>query len=61
MQFCLSEPRIPCTITGTAKRSELDVNLKALGQSPDPDLLRDVLEVLKPVHNATWASGNWKN
>jgi L-galactose dehydrogenase len=60
MQFCLSEPRIPCTITGTAKRAELEINLNALGQTPDAELQRDVLEILKPVHNATWASGNWK-
>src|SRR5262245_40728687 len=30
MQFCFSEPRIPSTITGTAKRRELEANLKAL-------------------------------
>ena len=59
MQFCLREPRIPSTITGTAKRSELEINLRSLGRTPDPALLRDVLAVLKPVQDRTWQSGNW--
>lgn len=60
MQFCLSESRIPSTITGTAKRDELAINLRTLNTSPDPDLLRDVLAILEPVRNRTWPSGNWK-
>ena len=60
MQFCLSEPRIPSTITGTAKRSELEVNLRALREPLDLALLTDVGQVLDPVRNATWPSGNWR-
>lgn len=59
MQFCLSEPQIPSTITGTAKRSELEINLKAIQTSADPELLKDVLAVLEPVRNHTWRNGNW--
>lgn len=57
MQFCLSDPRIPSTITGTAKRSELETNLTALNRSPDPDLLAAVEAVLAPVMGRTWPSG----
>ena len=60
MQFCLSESRIPSTITGTAKRSELEINLRALNTPPDLELLRDVLAVLEPVRDRTWPSGNWR-
>lgn len=57
MQYCYAEPRIPSTITGTAKRSELEVNLKALATPVDAGLLSEVRAVLEPVRDATWASG----
>jgi L-galactose dehydrogenase len=60
MQFCLAEGRIPSTITGTAKRSELEVNLRALQEPLDRGLLADVQAVLAPVKDQTWPSGNWK-
>lgn len=60
MQFCHAEGRIPSTITGTAKRGELDANLRALREPPDPALLADVQAVLAPVRDRTWPSGRWK-
>jgi L-galactose dehydrogenase len=60
MQFCLSEPRIPCTLTGAARKSELEANLRALREPLDRQLLADVQKVLEPVKDRTWASGNWK-
>ena len=60
MQFCLAETRIPSTITGTAKRGELDVNLRALREPIDAGLLADVQAVLAPVRDLTWPSGNWR-
>jgi L-galactose dehydrogenase len=59
MQYCFAEARIPSTITGTAKKDELDVNLKALTTPIDPALLADVQKVLEPVSNQTWPGGNW--
>jgi L-galactose dehydrogenase len=59
MQFCFAEGRIPSTITGTAKRSELETNLRAMQEPIDRELLADVLKVLEPVKDRVWASGNW--
>jgi L-galactose dehydrogenase len=59
MQYCFAEAQIPSTITGTAKKDELDVNLKAFATPIDPALLADVQNVLDPVRNQTWLSGNW--
>jgi L-galactose dehydrogenase len=59
MQYCFAEAQIPSTITGTAKKNELDVNLKALSTPIDMGLLTDVWKVLEPVRNQTWPSGNW--
>ena len=60
MQFCFTEGRIPSTITGTAKRSEFDANLRAMREPIDAQLLADVRKVLDPVKDRVWASGNWK-
>ena len=60
MQFCVAEARIPSTITGTAKRPELEANLRALREPIDTGLLAEVQAVLAPVKDRTWPSGKWK-
>jgi L-galactose dehydrogenase len=59
MQYCFAEPRIPSTITGTAKAEEFAVNLRAMREPLDQRLLEDVQRVLAPVKDVTWPSGNW--
>lgn len=58
LQFCVREPRIASTITGTAKADELKRNLEAIRKPIDEVLLRDVHAILEPVMNRTWPSGN---
>lgn len=60
MQYCFAEGRIPSTITGTAKRPELAVNLRAMTEPINRELLRQVQDVLAPVKDVVWTSGNWK-
>lgn len=60
MQFALGQARVPCTLTGAARPSELAVNLKAMTAPIDAALLADVMAVLDPVRDRTWPSGNWK-
>lgn len=60
MQFCYAQKRVPCTLTGAARKSELDVNLRAMTEPIDEALLVDVMKVLDPVRDWTWASGNWR-
>ncbi|MFO0848444.1 MAG: aldo/keto reductase [Gemmataceae bacterium] len=59
MRFCHAEPRIASTITGTARRGELEANLKALGRPLDAGLVREVEAVLAAVKDRTWPSGSW--
>lgn len=58
MQYCVAETRF-ATVTGTAKRPELEANLRAIQSPPDPDLLAAVRAVLAPVHGKSWPSGRW--
>jgi len=57
MHFALAEERIASTITGTARASELAVNLLALSTSPDQALLQEVRDILAPIRNRDWPSG----
>src|SRR5262249_6684536 len=61
MQFACAQERIPCTLTGAARKTEMEVNLKALTTPIDQALLADVMKVLDPVRDRTWPSGNWRD
>jgi L-galactose dehydrogenase len=60
MQFAYSQRRIPCTLTGASRKSELETNLKAMTTPIDAGLFTDVMKVLDPVRDWTWKCGNWK-
>jgi aryl-alcohol dehydrogenase-like predicted oxidoreductase len=60
MQFCLAEGCIPSTITGTARKEELAVNLRAMAEPIDMELFVEVSRILAPVYGLVWPSGNWK-
>jgi len=60
MQYCLQDDRITSTITGTSRREELDMNLRALTTPIDRQLLAEVQAILEPVRDQTWPSGNWR-
>jgi L-galactose dehydrogenase len=59
IQFCLREPRIATTISGAARAEEIAANVRAMEAPVDEGLLRDVLAILEPARDVTWASGRW--
>ncbi len=59
MQFCFAESRIPSTITGTAKRSELEANLRTLAEPANWDGIFTATDALALVRDQTWTSGHW--
>jgi len=61
MQYCYQQKQIPCTLTGAARKSELEVNLRAMTEPIDQALLADVMKVLDPIRDWTWKCGNWKD
>jgi L-galactose dehydrogenase len=61
MQHCFQEPRMPFTITGTAKRDELLANLTHLDTAPDEQLRCEVQAILAPIHGQTWPLGHWRD
>lgn len=61
MQVATQDPRIASTFCGTASTEELDANLRAIEQPPDPTLLHEVRQILAPIHNHTWVQGRPEN
>ena len=59
MQWVLSQEKVATTLVGMSKLSELETNLKALENGPDPVLLKEVQKILSPVQGRCWHSGLW--
>ncbi|MBB6674927.1 aldo/keto reductase [Cohnella nanjingensis] len=57
VQFSTSNDRIPTTLVSTANPDNIRRNAAWTDEPIDEALLREVLDLLAPVHNATWASG----
>jgi len=61
VQYSLGEPRIATTLVGTASPENIASNVAWAAEPIDQQLLNEVLEILKPVHNVTWQQGRPEN
>ncbi|WP_322923430.1 aldo/keto reductase [Paenibacillus campi] len=57
MQFATAHEQIPTTLVSTANPDNIIRNVNWIEEPIDPELLEQVLRMLEPVHNETWASG----
>jgi len=57
VQYSTANERIPTTLVSTANPDNIRNNAAWTDEPIDEELLKDVLEMLKPVHNHTWVSG----
>ncbi|GAA0289629.1 aryl-alcohol dehydrogenase-like predicted oxidoreductase [Gracilibacillus halotolerans] len=62
IQFSTANPSIPTTLVSTASSHNILKNLKWMEEPINQELLKEVLQILEPIHNKTWASGTeeWK-
>lgn len=61
LQFSVRNPDIPTTLVGTANPDNMKRNAEWVEEAIDEELLQEVQELLKPVHNQTWLSGRPEN
>lgn len=61
LQFSVAHPDIHTTIVGSANPDRILENIRQIEEPLDTELLAKVLEILKPIHNKTWASGRPEN
>jgi len=57
MQFALAHKDVSITLVGMSKVRHVEANIKIVGTEADPDLLAEVLEMIKPVANIYWKEG----
>jgi len=61
MQFALQHDCAATTLVGMSKIRHVERNVKSVGVAPDPELLAEVLEAIKPVANVCWKEGRPEN
>jgi L-galactose dehydrogenase len=61
LQFSVAHRDIPTNIVGTASSKRILQNIREAEEPLDKELLKGVLEILKPIHNVTWPSGRPEN
>ncbi|MBB6734750.1 aldo/keto reductase [Cohnella zeiphila] len=57
VQFSTSNERIPTTLVSTANPDNIRKNASWVGEEPDRELLREVLDILAPIRDKSWTSG----
>lgn len=58
IQYSVQNEQIPTTLVSTASTENIKKNITWTGEPIDHALLKEVLNILKPIHNKTWPSGN---
>ncbi|MBA2942651.1 aldo/keto reductase [Paenibacillus sp. CGMCC 1.16610] len=57
VQYATANERIPTTLVSTASPENISKNIAWTDEPMDTGLLREVLDILKPIHNKSWVSG----
>ncbi|WP_018932195.1 aldo/keto reductase [Gracilibacillus lacisalsi] len=58
IQYSTRNESIPTTLVSTASVKNITKNIKWTEEPIDEDVLAGVLDILQPIHNKTWQSGN---
>jgi L-galactose dehydrogenase len=61
LHFCFDHPRVSSTLVGMSTRNHVRTNIQALGAHADPEMMRQVQAILRPVFNHVWPSGRPEN
>ena len=57
LQFALQHDYVSTTIVGMSKVRHVERNVAAVGVTPDPALLAEVVQILRPGQNVWWREG----
>jgi L-galactose dehydrogenase len=61
MQFALQYEGVATTLVGMSKVRHVEMNIKSVGVTPEPELLATVLAMIDPVANVVWQEGRPEN
>lgn len=60
IQFSVANEKIPTTLVSTASVENIKKNVSWVEQPIDQTLLKQVLQILEPIKNLSWPSGNYE-
>jgi aryl-alcohol dehydrogenase-like predicted oxidoreductase len=58
VQYSVNNELIPTTLVSTASPVNIQKNMEWTEEPMDMELLKEVLDILQPIHNMTWSSGH---
>ena len=58
-QYTAHLPGLCTTLVGMSNIAQVDANIEAVSSAPEPQLLAEILEILKPISGIGWPSGTW--
>ena len=61
LRFSLAQNIFASTLVGILNAEEINTNVQQIAQPLNQQLLREIMEILQPVHNQTWFSGRPEN
>lgn len=61
LQFAVGNPHVASTLVGISNAGEVESDLRAIESHSDPELLKEINEITKPVHSKTWITGRPEN
>lgn len=61
IQYATMQPGISSTLVGVTRPEEIEAAAGACEEPVDAELLRNVLEILAPIHNRGWQTGRPEN
>ena len=61
LRFTLQHDYVATTLIGMSKVRHVDINVRLVGEKPDPELLAEVRKIIAPVAGTYWQSGRPEN
>jgi L-galactose dehydrogenase len=61
LAFSIARPDIHTSLVGSANAAQMERNVRTIDRAPDPELLAKVRQVLQPVRDLSWPSGQPEN
>lgn len=61
VQFCVAQPAIATTLVGSANPENIRKNVRYVEESIDFELMGQVLQILRPIHNHNFTRGRPEN
>jgi L-galactose dehydrogenase len=58
VQYSVNNELVPTTLVSTASSVNVQKNIEWTEEPMDMELLQEVLDILRPIHDITWPSGN---